>query len=71
VTAHDHASGHHPSPWIIEAKSTNHLLSVPKEVPAFHGMEALGEGHDSSGSELIISAADRGLLALPFMRGFK
>src|SRR5262245_42570947 len=39
--------------------TTNHLLSVLKEGPALYGMKAVGEGHDSSGSELIISAVDK------------
>jgi hypothetical protein len=39
--------------------TTNHLFSVIKEGPAACGMEAVGEGHDSSGSELIIAAVDK------------
>src|SRR5262245_5798329 len=39
--------------------TTNHLLSVLKEGPPAYGMMAVGEGHDSPGSELIISAADK------------
>ncbi|MEK7780811.1 MAG: nucleoside hydrolase-like domain-containing protein [Verrucomicrobiota bacterium] len=39
--------------------TTNHLFSVLKEGPALYGMKAVGEGHDSSGSELIINAVDK------------
>jgi hypothetical protein len=39
--------------------TTDHLLSVIKEGPPLYGMEAVGEGHDSSGSELLIQAVDK------------
>lgn len=39
--------------------TTNHLFSVLKEGPALYGMKAVGEGRDSSGSELLISAVDK------------
>jgi hypothetical protein len=39
--------------------ATDRLLAVIKEGPAAYGMSAVGEGHDSSGSELIIAAADK------------
>jgi len=39
--------------------ATDYLLSVVKEGPALYGMNAVGEGHDSSGSELLIQAVDR------------
>ena len=39
--------------------ATDRLLAVIKEGPAAYGMSAVGEGHDSSVSELIIAAADK------------
>lgn len=39
--------------------TTNLLLSLLKEGPPLYGMNAVGAGHDSSGSELLISAADK------------
>jgi hypothetical protein len=39
--------------------TTNHLLSVLKEGLPDYGMKAVGEGKDSSGSELIIMAVDK------------
>ncbi len=39
--------------------TTNQLLSVLKEGPALYGMKAVGEGQDSTGSELIINAVDK------------
>ena len=39
--------------------TTNYLLSVIKEGPPLYGMNAVGEGQDSSGSELLISAVDK------------
>jgi hypothetical protein len=39
--------------------TTNQLFSVLKEGLPLYGMKAVGEGHDSSGSELLISAADK------------
>ena len=38
---------------------TNYLFSVIKEGPPLYGMNAVGAGHDSSGSELLISAVDK------------
>jgi hypothetical protein len=35
------------------------LLSLVKEGPPRYGMEAVGEGHDSAGSELLIEAVDK------------
>jgi hypothetical protein len=37
----------------------DHLIGVLKEGPPLYGMKAVGEGHDSSGSELLIQAVDR------------
>lgn len=39
--------------------TTNHLHSVIKEGLPAYGMTAVGEGRDSSGSELLISAVDK------------
>jgi len=39
--------------------TTEHLLSVVKEGPALYGMKAVGEGHDSTGSELLVQAVDK------------
>jgi hypothetical protein len=39
--------------------TTNHLYSVIKEGLPAYGMSAVGEGRDSSGSELLISAVDK------------
>ncbi|HAV63331.1 MAG TPA: hypothetical protein DCY13_13320 [Verrucomicrobiales bacterium] len=39
--------------------TTEHLLSVVREGPALYGMNAVGEGHDSSGSELLIQVVDK------------
>ena len=39
--------------------TTNYLFSVIKEGPPLYGMNAVGAGHDSSGSELLISAVDK------------
>lgn len=37
---------------------SDYLLSIIKESPSLYGMEAVGPGKDSSGSELLIKAAD-------------
>jgi len=39
--------------------TTNYLFSVIKEGLPLYGMNAVGKGHDSSGSELLISAVDK------------
>lgn len=39
--------------------TTNHLFSVIKDGLPAYGMTGVGEGHDSPGSELIISAVDK------------
>ena len=39
--------------------STNYLASIIKDGLPAYGMTAVGEGHDSPGSELIISAVDK------------
>jgi hypothetical protein len=39
--------------------TTGHLLSVLKEGRPLYGMKAVGEGHDSPGSELLIQAVDK------------
>jgi hypothetical protein len=39
--------------------SADQLLAVVREGLPAYGMEAVGEGHDSPGSELLIAAADR------------
>jgi hypothetical protein len=39
--------------------TADQLLNVVKEGPALYGMEAVGAGHDSTGSELLIAAVDR------------
>jgi hypothetical protein len=39
--------------------TTNHLFSIIKEGLPAYGMEAVGQGHDSSASELLIAAVDR------------
>jgi len=39
--------------------TTDYLLSVVKEGPALYGMKAVGDGHDSTGSELLIQAAGK------------
>jgi Cellulose-binding Sde182, nucleoside hydrolase-like domain/Cellulose-binding protein Sde0182, C-terminal domain len=39
--------------------TTNYLFSVIKQGPPLYGMNAVGAGHDSSGSELLISAVDK------------
>jgi len=39
--------------------TTDQLLSVVREGPPLYGMNGVGEGHDSSGSELLISAVDK------------
>lgn len=39
--------------------TTDYLLSVTKEGLPLYGMKAVGEGHDSAGSDLLIQAADK------------
>ncbi len=39
--------------------TTEYLLSVTKEGLPLYGMQAVGDGHDSAGSELLIQAADK------------
>src|SRR5690625_4745760 len=37
----------------------DHLMSLIKEGPSLYGMQAVGEEHDSSGSEWLVQAVDR------------